>query len=106
MWLYSLLLVMEGYLAVKWERPGSRYNRVTQYVPEELVDVVEKTPTETKVAVWWPSRKAKCPWNGTLIPEDLDTRLNTQLGNHKLVAKHSNTAHANSHRASVFLQTY
>ena len=37
---------MEGYLAVKWERPGSRYNGVTQYVPEELVDV-EKTPTET-----------------------------------------------------------
>ena len=92
MWVYSLLLVMEGYLAVKWERPGSRYNGVTQYVPEELVDVVEKTPTEMKVAVWWPSRKVKCPWNGTLIPEDLDTRLNTQLGNHKLVAEHSNSA--------------
>ena len=37
-WMYSLLrvlLVMEGYVAVKWEHPGSRYNDVTQYVPKE-----------------------------------------------------------------------
>ena len=64
MWMYSLLrvlLVMEGNVAVKWERPGSRYNDVTQYVPKDLVDIVDKRPTETKVAVWWPNRKPSVP---------------------------------------------
>ena len=65
-----MLLAMEGYVAVKWERPGSRYNGVTQYVSKDLVDIVDTGPAETKVAVWWPNRKAKCPWNGTLVPEE------------------------------------
>ena len=54
MWLYRflrVLLVMEGYVAVKWERPGSRYNGMTQYVLKDLVDIIDKRPTETKVAV-------------------------------------------------------
>ena len=35
MWLYRILRVlleMEGYVAVKRECPGSRYNDVTQYI--------------------------------------------------------------------------
>ena len=64
MWMYSLLrvlLVMEGYVVVKWERPGSRYNDVTQYVLKDLVDIVDKRHTETRVAVWWPNRKPSVP---------------------------------------------
>jgi len=34
------------------------------------------------------------------------TWIQDQTRNRKLVAEHSNTAHANSYRASVFLQTY
>ena len=43
--------MMEGYVAVKRERPGLRYNGMTQYVLKDLVDTVDKRPTETKVAV-------------------------------------------------------
>ena len=94
MWLYSLLrvlLVMEGYVAVKWERLGSRYNGVTQYVPKDLVDIADKRPTETKVAVWWPNRKAKCPWNGMLVPEEkappphLDTKKRRKSSDSRLL---------------------
>ena len=54
MWLYRILrvlLVMEGYVTVKRERPGSHYNGMTQYVLKDLVDIIDKRPTETKVAV-------------------------------------------------------
>ena len=43
--------MMEGYVAVKRECPGSHYNGMTQYVPKDSVDIVDKRPTETKVAV-------------------------------------------------------
>ena len=61
---------MEGYVVVKWERPGSHYNGMTQYVLKDLVDIIDKRPTETKVAVWWPNRKAKSPWSATLVWEE------------------------------------
>ena len=73
MWLYRILrvlLVMEEYVAVKRERPGSHYNGMTQYVPKDSVDIVDKRPAETKVAVWWLNRKAKSPWSATLVPEE------------------------------------
>ena len=46
-----VLLVMEGYVVVKRDRPGSRYNGMTQYVLKDLVDIIDKRPTETEVAV-------------------------------------------------------
>ena len=62
-----VLLVMEGHVAVKRKRPGSHYNGMTQYIPSRYCN---KRPTETKVAVWWPNRKVKSPWNATLVPEE------------------------------------
>ena len=62
--------MMEGYVVVKRERPGSHYNGMTQYVLKDLVDIIDKRPTETKVAVWWLNRKAKSSWNATLVWEE------------------------------------
>ena len=36
--------MMEGYVVVKRERPGSRYNGMTQYVPKDSLDIVDKRP--------------------------------------------------------------
>ena len=35
------------------------------------VDIDNKRPTETKVAVWWPNRKVKSHWNAMLVPEEV-----------------------------------
>ena len=61
---------MEGYVAVKRECPGSHYNGMTQYVPKDFVDIIDKRPTETKIAVLWPNRKVKSSWNATVVPEE------------------------------------
>jgi len=58
---------MEGYVPVKWSRPGSRYDGVVQYVPENLVDV---EPGQALATVWWPSRKAKAAWKAILVPTE------------------------------------
>ncbi len=62
-------LGMEGYIAVKWIRPGSQYDGVVQYVPTEIVDLPPSPDELDEVLVWWPSRaKAKTPWTGVLVP--------------------------------------
>ena len=50
-------------VAVKWDRPGSRFHGVVHSVPHDLVD---HTGEEGRVVVWWPRRAGGKKWAGHL----------------------------------------